>query len=159
MQTIAIYPGTFDPITNGHLDIIERAVKLFDQVVIAVAASARKSPSLPLTTRTELVKLSVKPFKNVEVCSFKGLLIDFAKQKNAHVIIRGLRAISDFEYELQLAGMNRRMAPDIETIFLAPAEQYAFISATIVREILEMEGDVSSFVPKQVADALKKKKK
>lgn len=158
MQTIAIYPGTFDPITNGHLDIIERALKLFDRVIIAVAASARKSPSLALANRAELVKLSVKAYKNIEVCSFKGLLIDFAKQKNAQVIIRGLRAISDFEYELQLAAMNRRLAPHIETIFLAPAEQFAFISATIVREILEMDGDISSFVPKPVAAALKKKK-
>lgn len=156
MQTIAIYPGTFDPITNGHLDIIERALKLFDKVVVAVAASARKSPALPLSQRLELIKIATRDLKNIEVCEFTGLLIEFAKQKNAHVILRGLRAVTDFEYELQLAGMNRRMAPDIETIFLAPAEQYAFISATIVREIISMNGDISSFVPSAVAAALQK---
>lgn len=157
MKTIAIYPGTFDPITNGHLDIIERAQKLFDKVIIAVAASARKSPSLALEQRLQLVQLATKELKNIEVCKFEGLLIKFSKEKNAQVILRGLRAVTDFEYELQLASMNRRMAPEIETIFLAPSEQYAFISATIVREIMSMHGDISPFVPASVATALQKK--
>ena len=156
MKTIAIYPGTFDPITNGHLDIVERAIKLFDLVIVAVAASARKSPSLPLEQRLHLVKLATTGFKNIEVAEFSDLLVEFAKQKNAQIILRGLRAVSDFEYELQLAGMNRRMAPEIETVFLAPGEQYAFISATIVREIMSMNGDISSFVPPAVAQALQK---
>ena len=153
---IAIYPGTFDPITNGHFDIIARASKLFDKVYVAVASSARKSPSLSLEKRTQLIKLAVADMKNIEVCDFSSLLVDFAKEKKAQVIIRSFRAVSDFEFELQLAGMNRRLDPNIETIFMAPAEEYAFISATLVREILSMGGDVSAFVPGVVARELKK---
>ncbi len=159
MPTIAIYPGTFDPITNGHLDIIERSSRLFDQLLIGVAASARKSPGLSLEQRLELVKLATKNLTNVKVTGFSGLSIHFAQQNQASVIVRGLRAAADFEYELQLVGMNRRMAPEIETIFLATSEQSAFISATIVREILMMGGDIDSFVPSAVATALKAMKK
>jgi pantetheine-phosphate adenylyltransferase len=159
MTKIAIYPGTFDPITNGHLDIIERATKLFDKIIVAVAASLGKSPAFSLDQRLELVKTAVASLKNVETYSFNGLLVEFAQQKKAHVILRGMRAVSDFEYELQLLNMNRKMAPQIETIFLAPAEQYAFVSATIVREIIEMGGDASIFVPKGVATALQRMRK
>lgn len=158
MKAIAIYPGTFDPITNGHLDIVERAAKLFDHVIVAIAASARKSPAFTLIQRQEFAAAALARFSNVEICGFDGLLVDIAKQKNANVILRGLRAVSDFEYELQLVGMNRRLAPEIETLFLAPAEQYAFISATIVREIINVGGDVSSFVPKEVVAKLQKLK-
>ena len=159
MTTIAIYPGTFDPITNGHLDIIERAAKLFDNLIIAIAASAKKQPYFSLQQRVQFVTAATKPFSNVTVKSFDGLLIEFAKQQNAHIIIRGLRAVSDFEYELQLISMNRSMAPDIETIFLVPREQYAFVSATIVREIFAMDGDVSAFVPQAVVAELRQIKK
>lgn len=159
MPTIAIYPGTFDPITNGHLDIIERSSRLFDQLIVGVAASARKSPALSLEQRLELVKLATKNLKKVKVMEFSGLSIHFAQQHQAQVMVRGLRAAADFDYELQLVGMNRRMAPEIETIFLAPSEQSAFISATIVREILMMGGDIQAFVPPAVALALKTMKK
>ena len=158
MSLTAIYPGTFDPITNGHLDIIERATHLFDHLVVAVAISARKSPMLSLQQRVSLVQVAVKKFKNVEVNSYSGLLVEFAKQKKAKTILRGLRAITDFENELQLAGMNQQLAPTIETLFMAASSQYAFISSTLVREVATMGGDVSLFVPKEVANALKKMK-
>lgn len=153
---IAIYPGTFDPITNGHFDIIRRASELFKEVVVAVASSARKTPYLPLNKRTELIKLALKDLKNITVCDFSNLLVDFAKEKNAKIIIRSFRVVTDFEFELQLAGMNRKLDPSIETIFMSPAEEYAFISATLVREILSVNGDISPFVPEVVATALKK---
>lgn len=154
MKTLAIYPGTFDPITNGHLDIIKRAAKLFDHVIVAVAASARKKPAFDIKQRLHWVKTTTKSLKNVEAVSFDGLLVDFAKQKKAKIILRGLRALADFEYELQLLSMNRQLAPNIETLFLAPSEQHALISSSIVREIAEMGGDVSLFVPKSVVAEL-----
>jgi pantetheine-phosphate adenylyltransferase len=154
MKTLAIYPGTFDPITNGHLDIITRATKLFDHVIVAVAASARKTPAFDIKQRLHWVNTATQSFANVEAVSFSGLLVDFAKKKKAKIILRGLRALADFEYELQLLGMNRQLAPEIETLFLAPTEQFAFISSSIVREIAEMGGDVSAFVPKSVAAEL-----
>jgi pantetheine-phosphate adenylyltransferase len=159
MKTTAIYPGTFDPITYGHIDIIERAAKLFDKVIVAIADSARKQPFFSLQQRVRLVSLATKDFDNVSVSSFGGLLVEFAKQQKAQIIIRGLRAVSDFEYELQLIAMNRSMAPDIETIFLVPREKYAFISSTIVREIIGMNGDISTFVPKAVEKELRQIKK
>lgn len=154
MQLTAIYPGTFDPITNGHSDLVARAARLFDKVIIAVARDTAKRTVCDLDKRVELAKIALADLPNVEVCDFSGLLINFCREKQAEVVIRGLRAVSDFEYEFQLAGMNRRLAPEIETIFLTPAEQYAFISSTLVREIARLGGDVSEFVHPEVRKAL-----
>ena len=153
---IAIYPGTFDPITNGHIDIIERASKLFDKVIVTVAKNVAKTPLFTVDERIFMIKESVKKFKNVEVDSFDGLLVDYAKAKKAIAIIRGLRAISDFEYEFQMALMNRKLC-DITTVFLMPHEKYTYLNSTIVREIAAFGGDVSKFVPKVVEKMLKKK--
>lgn len=155
MAKIVLYPGTFDPVTNGHLDLIERAARLFDKVVVAVAESEGKNPLFNVQQRVELVKEVVKDIANVEVCGFSGLLVDFAKEQNANALLRGLRAVSDFEYEFQLALMNRRLAPELESLFLTPAEQHSFISSTLVREVAELGGDVTEFVPQAVQDALK----
>lgn len=154
MQNLVIYPGTFDPITNGHTDLIERAARLFDHVIVAVAESTPKKPVLPLAVRVDLSKRVLAHLKNVEVCGFNSLLIDFARQRGAHIILRGLRAVSDFEYEFQLANMNRKLYPHIESVFLTPAEQYSYISSTLVREIAALGGDVSQFVDSAVAQAL-----
>ncbi|QIK36917.1 pantetheine-phosphate adenylyltransferase [Caldichromatium japonicum] len=153
MRTV-VYPGTFDPITNGHVDLIQRAARLFDRVIVAVAADTHKTPVFSTAERVELVRASLNSHPHVEVQSFSGLLVNFVRLQGAKVIMRGLRAVSDFEYEFQLAGMNRRMAPDIETLFLMPAEQYAYISSSLVREIARLQGDVSSFVTPQVQAAL-----
>ena len=155
MPKIVLYPGTFDPITTGHLDLIERASRLFDKVIVAVASSRGKNPLFSVDERVALVEAVVKDMENIEVCGFSGLLVDLAEQKQANVLLRGLRAVSDFEYEFQLANMNRRLAPNLESLFLTPAEQYSFISSTLVREIASLGGDVSEFVPTQVMDALK----
>lgn len=155
MQRIAIYPGTFNPLTNGHVDLIERAAKLFERVIVAIATSERKSPILPLELRVSLAQQVLADIKNVEVCSFDCLIVDFAKQKNANILMRGLRAVTDFDYEFQLAGMNRVMMPELETIFLTPAEQHTCISSTMIREIVSLGGDVSKFVPSIIADALR----
>lgn len=157
MQIIAIYPGTFDPITNGHIDIIARAAKLYHRVIVAVAMNSNKVPLFSLDERVALVQAVTTEFDNVCVMGFSTLLVEFAKQQGANVILRGLRAVSDFEYEFQLAGMNRRLSPDLETMFLTPAEQYEFISSTMIREIARLKGDVSSFVPPVVGQALTKK--
>jgi len=154
MNQKAIYPGTFDPVTNGHVDIISRAAKIFTEVVVAVASNNAKKPFFQLEKRIELVEQSVSSFPNVSVIGFDSLLTHFAHQQKANIILRGLRAVSDFEYEFQLAGMNRKLAKDIETIFLTPSENYMFISSTLVREIAALGGDVSKFVPQAVVEAL-----
>ncbi|WP_292975705.1 pantetheine-phosphate adenylyltransferase [Nitrosomonas sp.] len=153
-----IYPGTFDPITHGHEDLVYRASRLFNKVIVAVAASSGKAPFFSLEERVEMAKDVLTGYANVEVTGFSGLLMEFAHQQNAHIIIRGLRAVSDFEYEFQLAGMNRGLYPDVETIFVTPSEQYMFISATIVREIARLGGDVSKFVHPLVIERLRQKK-
>ena len=152
-----IYPGTFDPMTLGHEDLVRRAARLFDQIVVAVADSHAKRPCFSAEERVEMAREVLKPYPNVEVISFSGLLIDFARSQGANVILRGLRAVSDFEYEFQLAGMNRKLHPDIETLFLTPSEQYLFISATLVREIALLGGDVSKFAQPSVVARLKAK--
>ena len=150
MIITAIYPGTLDPVTNGHLDIIDRASKLFTKVIVAVAVNRGKEPLFTVEERVGLAKQVTKDFTNVEVIGFDNLLVECAGDYGANVILRGLRAVSDFEYEFQLAGMNRRLSPELETMFLTPAEQYEFISSSMIREIAQLKGDVSSFVPECV---------
>ncbi len=152
-----IYPGTFDPITNGHTDLVERACRLFDEVVVAIASSARKGPLFTLDERVDLAKQVLRHINNVEVVGFDILLVEFAKQQKAHAILRGLRAVSDFEYEFQLANMNRAIEPDVESIFLTPADRLSYISASLVKEIGSLEGDVSKFVHPLVSEALNRK--
>ena len=142
----AIYPGTFDPLTRGHEDLVRRASKLFDTVILGVADSRVKKPFFSLEERLQIAREVLADLRNVEIVGFTGLLIDFARQQNARVVVRGLRAVSDFEYEFQLAGMNRNLNPDMETVFLTPSEQHMFISATLVREIAIFGGDISKFV-------------
>jgi len=142
----AVYPGTFDPITRGHEDLVRRAARLFDHVVVAVADSRGKRPVFSMDERVQMGKDVLAAYANVEVVGFSGLLMDFLRQHGARIILRGLRAVSDFEYEFQMAGMNRQLYRDVETVFLTPSEQYMFISATIVREIASLGGDVSPFV-------------
>jgi pantetheine-phosphate adenylyltransferase len=154
MHVTALYPGTFDPITNGHSDIIERAARLFDRVIVAIAANAKKQPAFSLEERIALAREALAGLANVEVCGFDSLLADYVQQQGAQVILRGLRAVSDFEYEFQLAGMNRRLAPKVETLFLTPAENYAFISSSLVKEVASLGGDVSAFVHPTVLAAL-----
>ncbi len=154
MNITAIYPGTFDPITHGHSDLIQRAARLFDHVIVAIAANPAKKPFFSLDKRVALARVVLKDLKNIEVCGFDTLLADYASERGAQVILRGLRAVSDFEREFQLAGMNRRLAPKIETLFLTPAEQYAYISSSLVREIAALGGDVSAFVHEEVKMAL-----
>ena len=151
----AVYPGTFDPVTNGHTDIVRRAASLFDRVIVAVSASPAKQPRFDLTRRLSLLEVVLPKLPNVEVCSFDTLLVDFAQQRDAQVILRGLRAVSDFEYEFQLAGMNRKLAPAVETVFLTPGEKFAYISSSLVREIALLGGDVSEFVHPEVQAAFK----
>ena len=156
-KRVAIYAGTFDPLTRGHEDLVRRAVNLFDHVIVAIAASLSKHPFFSLEERVLMAKEVLAPYKNAEVCSFEGLLMDFLHEREAKVILRGLRAASDFEYEFQMAGMNRNLYPDVETIFLTPGEQYMFISATIVREIAILGGDVSKFVHPAICERLAKR--
>jgi len=155
MNTV-VYPGTFDPITNGHTDLIERAARMFDHIIVAVAASPKKRPLLDLEARVDLASDVLSHLHNVEVVGFSNLLADFVKEKRANIIMRGLRAVSDFEYEFQLANMNRVLAPNVESLFLTPSEQYSFISSTIVREVSALGGDISTLVHPKVAATLKK---
>lgn len=152
-----IYPGTFDPITNGHKDLVERAARMFDHVVVAVAASEKKRPMFSLEERVELARSVVSHLPNVEVMGFDKLLAFFLQEQGANVVLRGLRAVSDFEYEFQLANMNRQLAPDIETVFLTPSEHLSYISSSLVREIAVLGGNVERFVPPEVDAAFKKK--
>jgi len=153
-KKIALYPGTFDPITNGHIDLVQRAAKLFDSVIVAIASSSKKNPRFTLEKRIELAEKVLSDCPNVKVKGFDILLIDFAHQQNATVLIRGLRAVSDFEYEFQLASMNRNLAPDLESVFLMPADEYSFISSSLVKEVASLGGDVSNFVHPLVYEAL-----
>jgi pantetheine-phosphate adenylyltransferase len=156
MNLKAIYPGTFDPVTNGHVDIITRAAKIFPEIVVAVANNQTKRPFLTLEKRIQLVEEAVVDLSNIHVVGFDNLLIDFVLEQNAGIILRGLRAVSDFEYEFQLAGMNRKLSKQIETIFLTPSENYMYISSTLVREIVLLNGDISQFVPACVVRELQK---
>ena len=155
----AVYPGTFDPLTRGHEDLVRRAATLFDKVVLAIADSKAKKPYFTLEERIAMAREVLGDMKNVEVVGFSSLLTEFVKKQGARVVLRGLRAVSDFEYEFQLAGMNRNLYPEMETIFLTPSEQHMFISATLVREIAILGGDVSEFVHPGVAKRLKQKSK
>ena len=154
MKNTAIYPGSFDPITNGHVDLIHRASKLFDEVIIAITQNTNKTSFLSIEKRILAVNNSVNSLTNIRVLSFNSLLVDFAKKHNAQIIIRGLRAVSDFEYEFQLSGMNKRLNPHIETLFMTPSEEFANISSSLVREILLLGGDISAFVPETVKSIL-----
>ncbi len=154
---VAIYPGTFDPLTLGHEDLVRRASRLFSEVVVAVADSRPKRPFFSLEERVDIARETLAAFPNVRVEGFDGLLMDFLRQQNARIILRGLRAVSDFEYEFQMAGMNRSLNPDVETVFLTPAEKYQFISATMVREIAVLGGDVSKFVQPKVLERLRQR--
>ena len=153
----AIYPGSFDPLTNGHLDVIERAAKLFDQVIVAIANNDSKNPLFTLSERRDLVNRSVGLIKNVETDTFDGLLVEYVERRSGQAILRGLRAVSDFEFEFQLALMNRKLNERVETIFMMPKDTYTFLSSRIVKEIARLGGDVSAFVPPHVREALTKK--
>lgn len=157
MQTRAIYPGTFDPITNGHADLIERAARMFDEVIVAIAANPSKQPLFTLDERVQLITTVTQDLDNVTVVGFTGLLAEFARQQQATILIRGLRAVADFEYEFQLANMNRRLNPDLESVFLTPSEENSFISSTLVKEVALHHGDVGQFCDPVVKDALEQK--
>lgn len=154
MTVVAVYPGTFDPITNGHSDLVLRAAGLFDRVIVGIAANPSKTPLFDLTQRVAMAEHVLSDFGNVEVCGFSDLLVDFVKAKNAKVILRGLRAVSDFEYEMQLASMNRHLEDTLETVFMTPSEETSFISASLVKEIALHGGDVSPFVHDEIVQAL-----
>lgn len=157
MKRIAVYPGTFDPVTNGHIDLVDRSRRIFDVVIVAVAENPKKIPLFSLEERIAMLKRVTAKRKNVVIEGFDGLLVDYVRQKKAVGIIRGLRAVSDFEYEMQMALMNRRLDSDIETVFLMPNEEYSFITSTIVKEAASYGGDVSSLVPSLVVEKLRKK--
>lgn len=152
---VAVYPGTFDPITNGHIDLVDRAAPLFERLIVGVAESPGKGPTLPLATRVELANNALKHHANVEVRGFDGLLAHFVRSERAGILLRGLRAVSDFEYEFQMASMNRHLIDEVQTLFMTPDEKYSFISSSLVREISRLGGDVSGFVPEPVLQALR----
>ncbi|MCU7834650.1 MAG: pantetheine-phosphate adenylyltransferase [gamma proteobacterium symbiont of Taylorina sp.] len=153
----AVYPGTFDPITNGHIDLVKRASKLFNHITIAIAHNTAKKPLFSLDERINMAQNAMSCYNNVSVIGFDNLLVDFTQAQNSSVILRGLRAVSDFEYEFQLAGMNRSLAADIETVFLTTTEQYAYLSSSLVKEVARLGGDVTKFVPQQVIAEIQKK--
>ncbi|HET7649465.1 MAG TPA: pantetheine-phosphate adenylyltransferase [Gammaproteobacteria bacterium] len=159
MPNSILYPGTFDPITKGHADIVRRATRLFDRVVVAIAANPGKAPAFPLDKRVAMARITLEDLPNVEVCGFAELTVEFAQKQGIHAILRGLRAVSDFEFEFQLAAMNRHLGPEVETIFMSPAEQFTFISSSLVREIAALGGDVSRFVHPAVMAELQSLKK
>jgi pantetheine-phosphate adenylyltransferase len=152
-----IYPGTFDPVTNGHLDLVQRGMRIFDEIIIAVAPSPRKEPLFTIEERLRMIREAVKEYRNVKVEAFSGLLVDYAKSKGGVAIIRGLRAVSDFEYELQMALMNRRLDTEVETVFMMPSEEYSFLTSTIVKEVASFGGSVTGLVPDAVENALDEK--
>jgi pantetheine-phosphate adenylyltransferase len=146
----AIYPGSFDPLTNGHLDLIARGAKIFDHLVVAILKNSEKSPLFPVAERVEMLQEAISAFGNVTVATFDGLLVDFARQQNAQAVLRGIRAISDYEYEMQMALMNRRLAPGVETVFLLPAEKYSYVSSRLIKSVFQLGGSVAGLVPPQV---------
>ena len=157
METRAVYPGSFDPVTNGHIDLIQRSAALFDRVIVAILRNTEKIPLFTVEERTEMLEEAVRDLKNVSVTSFAGLLVDFALQIQASVIVRGIRAISDYEYELQMALMNRRLSNKVETVFMLPAESYSFLSSKLVKEIAQLGGSIRGFVPADVEKRLRDK--
>ncbi len=157
LHRTAVYPGTFDPITNGHIDLVARAARVFTKVIVAIAESPHKQPLLSLDDRILLSRNELSGLKNVEVLGFSNLLVEFVQQVGAGVLIRGLRAVSDFEYEFQLASMNRHLAPNVETLFLTPDDEYGFISSSLVKEIARLDGDVSEFVSEEVRQAMRRR--
>jgi pantetheine-phosphate adenylyltransferase len=157
MKRIAVYPGTFDPVTHGHVDLVERSLRMFDKVIIAIAANPKKKPLFPLQERVAMFRTALKGRRNIMIEGFDCLLVDYMKEKKAVGLIRGLRAVSDFEYEMQMALMNRRLDSSIETVFLMPSEEYTFVTSTIVKEAASYGGDVSSLVPRIVVEKLRKK--
>jgi pantetheine-phosphate adenylyltransferase len=159
MSQVAVYPGTFDPITNGHVDIVRRAVSLFGRVIVAVAENVRKTPLFSLEERTQMIRDAVDADPRVEIDAFSGLLVEYAQRRQARVIIRGLRAIADFEYEFQFAHMNRHLAPGVETVFLMTSEESFYVSSSLVKEVATMGGDITRIVPPPVVEAFKRKLK
>ena len=159
MSTLAVYPGSFDPLTNGHVDIISRGARLFDRIVVAILVNAEKAPLFSMEERVDIARAVFKDHSNVEVDTFDGLLVDYAQRKQASVLVRGLRAVSDFEYEFQMALMNRHLAPGLETVFMMPAEQYTYISSRLIKEVFTLGGEVTGLVPPVVEEQLREKAK
>ena len=157
MSTLAVYPGSFDPLTNGHVDIISRGARMFDRIIVAILVNAEKSPLFSTEERVEIVRATFKGQPNVEVDTFDGLLVDYVERKQAQVIVRGLRAVSDFEFEFQMALMNQRLKPEIETVFMMPAEQYTYISSRLIKEVFTLGGRVHGLVPELVEQRLREK--